>query len=141
MRISAIPLLARSIPIWVYAAIIALGVIGWQRVEVGHYKAQAVTLHSAVDTFQSAQKTNLATIAKLQGANADWASKCRANQPEARHEAQLSAQGDAKRQASAAKSIKSLQATYEREPTVKAWADTRVPASVADRLREAGNSD
>lgn len=136
-----IPLWARSIPIWVYAAIIALGVIGWQRVEVSHYKAQSVTLQSAVLTFKSAQKTNLSTIAKLQGANADWAGKCKANQPEAFHEAQLSVQGDARRQASAAKSIKLLQATYASEPTVKAWADTRVPAAVADRLREAGNSD
>lgn len=135
------PLWARSIPIWLYAAIIALGVIGWQRIEVGHYKAQAITWQSAVDTFQSAQKTNLATIAKLQDANADWASKCKANQPEARHEAQLSVQADAKRQASAQKSIKSLQATYEHEPDVRAWADTRVPAAVADRLREAGNPD
>lgn len=118
----------------------ALIVIGWQRVEVSRYKSQAVTLQSAVDTFQSAQKTNLATIAKLQGANAGWASKCKANQPEARHEAQLSVQGDAKRQASAAKSIKLLQATYASEPTVKAWADTRVPAAVADRLREAGDT-
>ncbi len=135
------PFWARSIPIWAYAAIITLGVIGWQRVEVSRCKAKAVTLQSAVNTFESAQKTNLATIATLQGANAGLASKCKANQPEARHEAQLSAQGDAKRQAGAAKSIKSLQATYEREPTVKAWADTRVPVAVADRLREAGNSD
>ena len=136
-----IPLWARSIPIWVYAAILVLGVIGWQRVEVSYYKAQAITFKSAVLTFKSAQETNLATIAKLQGANADWASKCKANEPEARHEAQLSVQGDTKRQAGAAKSIKSLQATYASEPTVKAWADTRVPTAVADRLREAGNPD
>lgn len=135
------PIWARSIPIWLYIAIIALGVTGWQRIEAGHYRARAVTLQSAVDTFQSAQKTNLATIATLQGANTDWANKCKANQPEARHEAQLSVQADAKRQAGAAKSIKSLQATYASEPTVKAWADTRVPAAVAGRLREAGNPD
>lgn len=118
----------------------ALIVIGWQRVEVSHYRARAETFQSAVNTFQSAQKTNLATIAKLQAANDDWASKCRANQPEARREAQLSVQGDAKRQAGAAKSIKSLQATYASEPTVKAWADTRVPRAVADRLRETGDT-
>lgn len=38
------PLWARSIPIWVYAAIIALGIIGWQRIEVGHYKAQLASV-------------------------------------------------------------------------------------------------
>lgn len=121
--------------------LIALVVIGWQRVEVGHYKAQAVSAQKAQKDLQKAQKANLGTIATLQGANAGWASKCKANQPEARHEAQLSAQADAKRQAGAVKSIKSLQATYASEPTVKAWADTRVPAAVADRLREAGNQD
>lgn len=133
------PLWVRSIPIWVYAAIIAIIVIGWQRIEVSRYRAQAITFKSAVLTFKSAQETNLATIAKLQGANADWADKCRADQPEARQQAQASVRADAKRQASAQKSIKSLQATYASEPTVKAWADTRVPAAVADRLREAGN--
>jgi hypothetical protein len=120
---------------------IALVVIGWQRIEVSHYRARADTLQSAIHTFESAQTTNLATIKALQGANADWARKCAANQPQARHEAELSVQADAKRQASAQKSIKSLQATYEREPTVKAWADVPVPRVVADRLREAGNQD
>ena len=118
--------------------LIALGVIGWQRIEVSHYRAKTVTLQSAVVTFESVQKTNQATIGTLQRANADWASKCKANEPQARHEAELSVQGDAKRQAGAQKSIKSLQATYEREPTVKAWADTRVPDAAMRMLTSAG---
>jgi hypothetical protein len=133
-----IPIWARFIPIWVYAAIIALVVIGWQRIEVSHYKAQTVTLQSAAHTFESAQATNLATIKALRAANADWARKCAANEPQARHEAELSVQGDAKRQAGAQKSIKSLQATYEREPTAKAWADTRVPDIAVRMLTGAG---
>jgi hypothetical protein len=118
--------------------LIALGVIGWQRIEVSHYRARTVTLQSAVETFESAQKTNLATIVALMAANADWASKCKANEPEARHEAELSAQGDAKRKATAKKSTQSLQATYAREPTVKAWADTRVPDAAVRMLTSAG---
>ena len=132
------PIWARSLPIWAYAIIIALAIIGWQRIELGHYRERALILQSAVLTFRSAQKTNLATIATLQGANADWASKCKANQPEALQQAQESAQADAKRQASAAKSIKSLQTTYEHEPTVKAWADTRVPDIAVRMLTASG---
>jgi hypothetical protein len=116
----------------------ALLVIGIQQWRVSHYKAQTVTLQSAVVTFESAQKANLATIVALEAANDDWAGKCAANEPQARHEAELSAQADAKRQASAQKSIKSLQATYEREPTAKAWADTRVPDIAVRMLTSAG---
>jgi hypothetical protein len=129
---------ARLIPFWAYIALAALLVIGVQQWRVSHYRSQAETFQSAVVTFQSAQETNLATIAKLQGANADWASKCKANQPEARQQAQASVQADAKRHAGAAKSIKSLQATYASEPTAKAWADTRVPTAVVRMLASAG---
>ena len=138
---TAVLSLLAKVPLWAWALLIALGVIGWQRIEVSHYRDKTVTLQSVVETFESAQATNLATINALQVTNTDWASKCKANEPEARHEAELSAQGDAKRQATAQKSIKLLQATYEREPTVKAWADVPVPRVVADRLREAGNQD
>lgn len=131
-----IPPWARSVPIWVYAAIIALGVIGWQRVEVSRYKAKAVTLQSAVLTFKSAQETNLATIAKLQGANADWADKCGADQPEARQQAQASVQGDAKRHAQANANIKTLRKEAEHDVSVKAWLAQPVPDSVTRILRQ-----
>ena len=118
------------------ACLLTIGIQQW-RIQLSNQRI--VTLQSAVLTFQSAQTTNLATIKALQAANADWASKCAANQPEAREQAQLSAQGDAKRQAAAQKSIESLRATYEHEPTVKAWASVPLPRVVADRLREAGD--
>ena len=56
---------ARSIPIWVYAAILALGVIGLQRVEVSHYKAQlsAVTTKHAVEAQHVAELTAKASEA------------------------------------------------------------------------------
>ena len=119
------------------AALVCIGVQQWR---VSHYRSQAVTFKSALDTFQSANQTNLATIVALKAANTDWASKCAANEPQARHEAKLSAQGDAKRQAGAQKSIKSLQVTYEREPTVKEWADARVPDIAVRMLTSAGQN-
>lgn len=65
MRIPAVLLWARAIPIWVYAAIIALGVIGWQRVEVSHYKAQlaAVTAKHAVEATHIAELATKASEA------------------------------------------------------------------------------
>jgi hypothetical protein len=135
---TAVLSLLAKVPLWAWVLLIALVVIGWQRAEVSHYRAKTITLQSAVKTFESAQTANLATIKVLLAANADWASKCKANEPEARHEAELSAQGDAKRQAAAQKSVKSLQATYAREPTVKAWADTRVPDAAVRMLTSAG---
>ena len=56
---------ARSIPIWVYAAIIALGIIGWQRVEVSHYKAKlaAVTTKHAVEAQHVAELATKASEA------------------------------------------------------------------------------
>lgn len=131
---TAVLSLLAKVPLWAWALLIALVVIGWQRIEVSHYRAKTVTLQSAVVTFESVQKTNQATIGTLQRANADWASKCKANEPRARHEAELSVQGDAKRQAKTQKSIKSLQETYEREPTVKEWADVALPKSVVSAL-------
>lgn len=131
-----IPAWVRSIPIWVYAAIIALAIIGWQRIEVSRYKAQAITFKSAVLTFKSAQQTNLATIAKLQGANADWADKCRADQPEARQQAQASVHGDAKRHAQANANIKTLRKEAEHDISVKAWLAQPVPDSVTRILRQ-----
>ena len=126
---------------WAWILTAVLLVIGVQQWRVHHYEAQAASLQSVANTLHDANQTNVATIASLLAAVNEWKRKCAANEPQAHHEAELSVQGDAKRQASAQKSIKSLQATYEREPTVKAWADVPVPRVVADRLREAGNQD
>ena len=131
-------MILKAMAILLALALLTIGIQTWR---VSHYKARADSLQAVANTLHEANQTNLATIADLQVANRQWADKCTANQPEARQQAQLSVQGDAKRQAAAQKSIKSLRATYEREPTVRAWADVPVPRVVADRLREAGNQD
>lgn len=135
MKARVLALLA-GIPMLFYVIALALCVIGVQQWRVHHYRTRAETFQSAVDTFKSAQTTNLATIAKLQGANADWADKCKANQPEARHEAALSVQADAKRQAAAAANIKTLRSEAEHDVSVKAWLAQPVPDSVTRILRQ-----
>jgi hypothetical protein len=124
--------------IYAYAATLLLILAGvWYyghtRYEAGRAKDQA-----EVVAVKAANVANLATIKALQAANAEWASKCAANQPKAQEQAQLSAQVDVKRQAAAVQSIKSLKATYEHEPTVKAWADTRVPDAVVRMFEAVG---
>lgn len=129
----------RLVPIWVYVLLFAICVICAQQWRVHHYRAQVAALQGVANTLHDANQTNLATIDALKATVDDWKHKCAANEPEARQQAQLSVEADAKQQAGAHKTIQALQATYDREPTVKAWADTRVPAAVADRLRQAGN--
>ena len=130
------PLWVRSIPIWVYAAIIALGIIGWQRVEVGHYKAQAITFKSAVLTFKSAQDTNLETIAKLQAANKAWADKSAADTVAAAKAAQDAKAYAESLQRAARAAQEALRHAYASHPTAKAWADVVVPEPVSRILRQ-----
>lgn len=126
-------MIVKALAILLLACLIGLGVQTWR---ASHYKTQAITFESAVLTFKSAQKTNLATIAKLQGANTDWADKCRADQPEARQQAQASVQGDAKRHAQANANIKTLRKEAGHDVSVKTWLAQPVPDSVARILRQ-----
>lgn len=134
------PSLARSIPVWVYALLALLLLLGVQQLRVQHYRAQAITLQSAVLTFESAQKTNLDTIATLQRANADWARKCAADQTRALDEARNSAQADAQRQDKAAESIQTLRAEAKNDVSVKAWYDQPVPAAAVRMLTANGGT-
>lgn len=70
-----IPFWVRSIPIWVYATVLALGVIGWQRIEVGHYRAKALSAKAQVAAIKaqaaadlSAQKAHAESMQKAQAA-------------------------------------------------------------------------
>lgn len=66
---SPLALLAKA-PLWAWALLIAIGVIGWQRAEVGHYKAKiaAVTTKHAVEAQHVAE---LATKASEAARNAE----------------------------------------------------------------------
>jgi len=117
-------------------ACLLLVVAGVQHIEVGHYKTSAVTLQSAVKTFQSAQKTNLATIAALLAANQQWAHKSAADVA-----ATAKAVRDAKtyaetQQRAALKAQKALRDAYAAHPQVKAWADVAVPDAMSRILRQ-----
>lgn len=130
-----------KLPIWLYIALTALLVIGVQQWRVHVSNQKVATFQSAVTAFQSAQQTNLSTIATLQRANDDWAGKCEANQPEARHEAELSVAGDIKRHAAADANIKTLHNEAEHDVSVKTWLEQPVPTGIARVLAKAGGTN
>ena len=117
------------------ACLLAVGVQTWR---VSHYKSRAITLQSAVLTFESAQTTNLATIDKLKRANAAWADKYAADTAKAAKAAQdATAYAEAQHKAAQA-AQKALRDAYAAHPDVKAWADGIVPPSVVRVLTGAG---
>lgn len=132
------PLALRSIPMWAWILTAALCVFGVQQWRVHHYKAQATALQGVANTLHDANQSNLATIDALKATNADWASKCKANEPEARQQAQLSVAGDAKRQAESAASVKKLRESANHDASVKTWMDGSVPADVVRVLAQGG---
>lgn len=127
---------ARSIPIWVYAAIIALSVIGWQRIEVGRYKAQAVSAKAETVAVKAANVANLATIAKLQAANKAWAGKYAADVAKAAKEAQDAIAYAEQQHRAARDAQEALHHAYASHPKAKAWADVVVPEPVSRILRQ-----
>lgn len=129
-----------KIPIWVWLALLALGVIVVQHIEVDHYKAKTVAMTKAVKTFDDAQKTNLATIATLEAANKLWADGSAAKTKAAAKEA-ADAQLYAKQQQDIAKAATNkLRALYAHDPAAKAWSDAIVPPDVAEQLRAGAGS-
>ena len=126
---------------WARILTAALCVIGIQQWRVHHCKAQAASLQGVANTLHDANLANQATIVALQATADDWARKCSANQPEARSEAQASVQGDAKRKATAADSIKNLRYQVKHDAIVKSWSDVPVPAVAFDSLRKNGSTD
>ena len=120
-------MIVKALAILLLACLIGLGVQTWR---ASHYRAQAITFKSAVLTFKSAQKTNLATIAKLQSANEAWAGKYAADVAKASKQAQ-DATAYAEQQHRAAQSAqKALHDLSQAHPDVRAWADGVVPPSV-----------
>jgi hypothetical protein len=120
-------MIVKALATLLLACLIGLGVQTWR---ASHYRAQAITFKSAVLTFKSAQKSNLATIAKLQNANEAWAGKYAADVAKASKEAQ-DATAYAEQQHRAAQSAqKALHDLSQAHPEVRAWADVVVPPSV-----------
>ena len=128
-------MIVKTLAALLLASVICIGIQQWR---VGHYKARIITLQSAVLTFESAQTTNLATIAKLQRANDKWARDNAANLADAKVYTDAAMAFAKKQQAEADAAKAKLKAIYERQPDAKAWASVRVPDPVVRVLAQSG---
>lgn len=104
----------------------------WERSEVAKYGA-------ASQTYQSAQKTNLTTIATLQAANQQWATQDRVNMLNAKADSDAEVEYRNQLQAQLTKAQIALRGMYAKTPADKTWASQPWPADIADQLRQSAS--
>jgi len=132
--------LLRKVPVWAWLALAAAGVIGWQHVEISHYRSKVAAVQAQSAAYVAAQKTQLATIARLKLANQQWAGKDAADLALGKTYADAATQYALKQQAQKQSAQHTIKVIYAHDPAARQWADGRVPAAIADQLRaNAGN--
>ena len=132
--------LLRKVPVWAWLALAAAGVIGWQHVEISHYRSKVAALQAQSAAYVAAQQTQLATIAQLKLANQQWAGKDAADLALGKTYADAATQYALKQQAQKQSAQHTIKVIYAHDPAARQWADGRVPAAIADQLRaNAGN--
>jgi hypothetical protein len=98
--------------------------------------AQVANLQTMLETERAANESNLSTIGKLVAENRAWADAAQEQQEAAdKAIAAVAGQRDALAKELAVRR-RDRGIIYERNPDAAAWARTRVPAAVADQLRE-----
>lgn len=132
--------LLRKVPLWAWLALAALCVIGWQHIEISHYRSKIADVQAQSAAYVSAQQTQLATIATLQEANKRWASKDAADLALGKTYADAATQYAQQQQAQKQSAQHTIKVIYAHDPAARQWADGRVPAAIADQLHaNAGN--
>jgi hypothetical protein len=116
----------------ILAALLLLSLAGFgvQTWRVSHYESQAHSLKQSVDTFESAQKTNMATIVALQATNQEWAQKCAADSEQALKESSDARAYAQQQEMTAMAAKKALHDLSISHPQVRDWAGTLVPPDV-----------
>lgn len=128
-------------PWWAYVAAALFAIIGFQALEVHHYKAAEATYKISDAIYHSAQKTNLATIAKLKASNKLWADAAAKQQANAAISITEDVSYAALQTKVASTSNQNLKVIYERVPSARAWSSVPVDLSVSAQLRaNAGSS-
>jgi peptidoglycan hydrolase CwlO-like protein len=98
--------------------------------------AIGLALQTMLETERAANESNLSTIGKLVAENRAWADAAQEQQEAAdKAIAAVAGQRDALAKELAVRR-RDRGIIYERNPDAAAWARTRVPAAVADQLRE-----
>jgi len=131
----------RKVPAWAWLALAAAGVIGWQHVEISHYKAKVAAVQAQSAAYVAAQKTQLATIATLQLANRQWAAKYDADMALGKSYTDAAVKYALAQQKQKFSAQTTIQRIYAHDPSARQWANLRVPTDIADSLRaNAGGS-
>ena len=131
----------RKVPIWAWLALAAAGVIGWQHIEISHYRSKIAAVQAQSAAYVSAQQTQLATIAQLKLANQQWAGKDAADLALGKTYADAATQYALKQQAQKQSAQHTIKVIYEHDPSARQWSALPVPAGIADSLRiNAGSS-
>jgi len=134
--------LLAKLPWWLYVALALFAIIGFQALEVHHYKSSEATYKASDAIYQSAQKTNLATIATLKAANLLWSSSADKQQELAATSIGQDASYASIQAQNEAKANQNLKVIYERVPAARTWSTVPVDLSVAAQLRaNAGSAD
>ena len=127
--------LLRKVPVWAWLALAAAGVIGWQHVEISHYRSKVAAVQAQSAAYVAAQKTQLATIATLQQANRDWAHKDAADLALSKTYADAAEQYAQQMQTQRNTATHKLTVIYAQFPSVEAWSiASSTPAAVVDQL-------
>ena len=132
----AILALLRRVPLWVWLALAALAVIGWQHVEITHYRSRAAAMLAQSRAYADTQRSQLATIATLQAANRQWASKYAADMAVGKSYTDAAMQYAKQMQDAAHASAQKLRVIYDNVPSARAWAAASPPADVVRQLRD-----
>ena len=132
--------LLRKVPIWVWLALAAAGVIGWQHVEISHYRSKVAALQAQSAAYVAAQKTQLATIATLQAANKGWAAKYDADMAMGKSYTDAAMRYARQQQAAADATSHKLRVIYDNVPAARQWAAAAPPAAVVQQLRDNAGS-
>jgi hypothetical protein len=130
----------KIVPLWVWVVLAAALSNGVMYLDIRHQAAEIAVYKAAAIEYESAQKTNLATISQLSSANTQWAEtyKARVALAQSYINANIQYQNQLQTQLSAAR--KQLGAVYAKDPNARAWSTQRIPAAVDQQLRAATGS-
>jgi len=131
----------RKVPAWAWLALAAAGVIGWQHIEIGHYKAKAAAFVTETASLEAAQYVSLSTIETQRVALKQWADKYKNDMQNGAFITKQAVQFAADQQHANQSSQQKLRVIYETFPSVKAWAAAHgAPADVVGRMRDNANA-
>jgi hypothetical protein len=127
--------LLRKVPVWAWLALAAAGIIGWQHIEIAHYRSKLASVQLQSAAYVAAQKTQLDTIAKLELSNRQWAAKSAADLAATKVYFDAAKEYSLQQQKQKEAAQHTIRVIYAHDSSARKWAADKPPAVVADSLR------